>query len=125
MRAAEMRELGRIAGEAVGGFATFVGDMHGGIASRTFKALGPLGWPTRVVHDKATATIYPAVKRALAAGPSAGARVLSRRVPVDALPASASLPGSLALGALNGAIGDRLAHRGSDLALAMTACADG
>jgi pimeloyl-ACP methyl ester carboxylesterase len=121
MRAAEMREVGRLAGEAVGGFASFVGDMHEGIASRTFKALGPLGVPTRIVHEKATATIYPAVRRTLAAGPRAGAGALARRAPADALPASASRPGSLALGALNGAIGDVLHRNGSELALTMSA----
>jgi len=125
MRAAEMRELGRLAGDTVGGFASFVGDMHEGIASRTFKALGPLGWPTRTVHDKATGAIYPAVRRALAAGPRRGAGALARRVPADALPASDSRVGSLALGALNGAIGDRLHQSGSELALTMTARAEG
>jgi pimeloyl-ACP methyl ester carboxylesterase len=121
MRAAEMREVGRLAGEAVGGFASFVGDMHEGIASRTFRALGPLGVPTRIVHEKATATIYPAVRRTLAAGPRAGAGALARRAPADALPASASRAGSLALGALNGAIGDVLHRNGSELALTMSA----
>jgi pimeloyl-ACP methyl ester carboxylesterase len=121
MRAAEMREVGRLAGEAVGGFASFVGDMHEGIASRTFRALGPLGVPTRIVHEKATATIYPAVRRTLAAGPRAGAGALARHAPADALPASASRAGSLALGALNGAIGDVLHRNGSELALTMSA----
>ena len=125
MRAAEIREVGRLAGEAVGGFASFVGEMHVGIASRTFKALGPLGVPTRLVHDTATATIYPALRRGLGAGPRAGARALARRAPADALPASASRAGSLALGALNGAIGDALQHTGSELALTMNARHDG
>ena len=125
MRAAEVRELGRLAGEAVGGFASFAGDMHEGIASRTFNALGPLGWPTRVLHDTASATIYAAVRRALAAGPRAGGNVLARRVPADALPASSSRAGGLALGALNGGIGDRLERRGSELALRMTARCEG
>jgi pimeloyl-ACP methyl ester carboxylesterase len=120
-----MREVGRLAGEAIGGLATFIGDMHEGIASRTFKALGPLGVPTRLVHDRATAAIYPAVRRALAAGPRSGAGALARRVPAEALPASASRAGSLALGALNGAIGDVLARDGSDLALTMTARHEG
>ncbi|HEX6457711.1 MAG TPA: alpha/beta hydrolase [Thermoleophilaceae bacterium] len=120
MRASEMREVGRLAGEALGGFASFVGDMHEGIASRTFRALGPLGVPTRLVHERATRTIYPAVRRALAAGPRSGAGLVARRVPADALPASASRAGSLALGALNGAIGDALHRSGSDLALEMT-----
>src|SRR4051794_27770576 len=121
MRAAEMREVGRLAGEAVGGFASFVGDMHEGIASRVFKSLGPLGLPTRIVHEKATATIYPGIRRTLAAGPRAGADAVARRAPTDALPASASRAGSLALGALNGAIGDALQRNGSELALTMTA----
>ncbi len=125
MRASEMREMGRLAGEAVGGFAAFVGEMHQGIASRTFKALGPLGLPTRLVHDRATGTIYPAVRRALAAGPRAGAGLVARRTPADALPASASRVGSLALGALNGAIGDALHRSGSELALTMTARHEG
>jgi pimeloyl-ACP methyl ester carboxylesterase len=121
MRAAEMREVGRLAGEAVGGFASFVGDMHEGIASRVFKSLGPLGIPTRLVHERATATIYSGVRKTLAAGPRAGANALARRAPADALPASASRAGSLALGALNGAIGDALQRSASDLALTMTA----
>jgi pimeloyl-ACP methyl ester carboxylesterase len=124
MRAAEMREVGRLAGEAVGGFASFVGEMHEGIASRTFRALGPLGVPTRLVHERATGAIYPAVRRALAAGPRGGANALARRAPAGALPASASRGGSLALGALNGAIGDALARSGSELALTMSARRD-
>src|SRR5919201_2947039 len=125
MRAGEVRELGRLAGEAVGGFASFAGEMHEGIASRTFKALGPLGWPTRIVHDKARASIYSAVRRGLAATPRAGGTALARYVPPDALPASSSRAGSVALGALNGAIGDRLDRGGSEVALSMTARREG
>jgi hypothetical protein len=125
MRAAEMREVGRLAGQAVGGFAAFAGDMHQGIASRIFRSLGPLGWPTQLVHDQATRTVYPAVRRALAAGPRAGGNALARRAPADALPASSSRAGSLALGALNGAIGDALQHSGSELALTMSARHEG
>lgn len=121
MLAAEVREAGRLAGEAVGGFASFVGDMHEGIASRVFKALGPLGVPTRLVHERATRTIYPAVHRTLAAGPRAAAGALARRPAPKALPAGDSLRGSLLLAALNGAIGDALHESGSELALAMTA----
>jgi len=126
MRAAEMREVGRLAGDAVGGFASFVGDMHEGIASRVFKSLGPLGVPTRLVHDRAVGTVYPAVRRALAAGPQAGANALARRAPAaGALPASSSRAGNLALAALNGAIGDVLHESGSELALTMTARREG
>ena len=46
-------------------------------------------------------------------------------MPPDALPASSSRAGSVALGALNGAIGDRLARGRSELALSMTARREG
>jgi pimeloyl-ACP methyl ester carboxylesterase len=49
---------------------------------------------------------------------------LARRTPADAPPASSSRAGSLALGALNGAIGDVLERSGSELALTMTARRD-
>jgi pimeloyl-ACP methyl ester carboxylesterase len=120
MHGAEVRELGRLAGEAVGGVAAFAGEMHRGIASRVFGALGPLGLPARVVHHGATDRVYPAVRRALAAGPKAGAALVARSSPPDALPAAATVPGSLAIGALNGAIGDVLARQNSPLALDMS-----
>jgi pimeloyl-ACP methyl ester carboxylesterase len=120
MHGAEERELGRLAGEAVGGVAAFAGEMHRGIASRVFGALGPLGLPARVVHHGAIDRVYPAVRRALAAGPKAGAALVARSSPPDALPAAATVPGSLAIGALNGAIGDVLARQNSPLALEMS-----
>jgi pimeloyl-ACP methyl ester carboxylesterase len=120
MRAGEIREVGRLAGEAVGGVALFAMEMHEGIASRVFKALGPLGVPARFVHDGAVGAVYPTVRRALAAGPRAGAARLALSAPPDALSASSSLPGSLAIAALNGAIGDVLEAGGSELALEMT-----
>jgi pimeloyl-ACP methyl ester carboxylesterase len=120
MRNAEVRELGRLAGETVGGVAAFAGEMHRGIASRVFGALGPLGLPARFIHHGATGAVYPAVRKALAAGPKAGAALAARSTGPDALPASASIGGSLAIGALNGAIGDALARQNSPLALEMS-----
>ncbi|HET8672383.1 MAG TPA: hypothetical protein VFL87_02010 [Thermoleophilaceae bacterium] len=125
MRAGEIREAGRLAGEAIGGVALFAMEMHEGIASRVFGALGPLGAPVRLVHDGAVGAVYPAVRRALAAGPRAGAARLAFNAPADALPASSSLRGSLAIAALNGAIGDVLEAGGSELALEMTLRHDG
>jgi pimeloyl-ACP methyl ester carboxylesterase len=56
------------------------------------------------------------VARALAAGPTA----LARLTPGNGVPLTDTLRGSMALGALNGAIGDRLARDGNPLALDMT-----
>jgi hypothetical protein len=120
MRGAEVRELGRLAGEAVGGVAAFAGEMHRGIATRVFDSLGPIGLPVRLIHGGATDRVYPAVRRTLAAGPRAGAALAARSSAPNAPPASTSLRGSLAIGALNGAIGDVLARQNSPFALEMS-----
>src|SRR3954470_13853192 len=116
MLPSEVRATGDLAGTAVGGFAKFVKDAHLGIASRPFAALGLLGAPVRVVHDRVSGVAYDLVSKALATGP----RALVRLTPGNGIPAANTLRGSLALGALNGAIGDRLAGSGNPLALEMS-----
>src|SRR3954471_17419693 len=116
MLPSEVRATGELAGTAVGGTAKFVKDAHLGIASRPFAALGILGAPVRVVHDRVSGVAYDLVYKALAAGP----RALVRFMPGNGIPAPNTLRGSLALGALNGAVGDRLAESGNPLALDMT-----
>src|SRR4051812_38159251 len=116
MLPSEVRATGELAGTAVGGMAGFIKDAHLGIASRPFAALGILGAPVRVVHDRVSGVAYDLVYKALAAGP----RALVRLTPGNGIPAANSLRGSLALGALNGAIGDRLAQSGNPFALDMT-----
>src|SRR3954471_11448689 len=116
MLPSEVRATGELAGAAVGGMARFIRDAHLGIAGRPFAALGILGAPVRVVHDRVSGIAYDLVYKALAAGP----RALVRLTPGNGVPAANSLRGSLALGALNGAVGDRLAAAGNPLALDMT-----
>jgi pimeloyl-ACP methyl ester carboxylesterase len=112
----EVQATGELAGVAVGGTAKFIQEAHLGIASRPFRALGPFGAPVRVVHDRVSSAAYELVSRALAAGP----RALVRLTPGNGLPASNTLRGSLTLGALNGALGDRLESSGNPLALEMS-----
>jgi pimeloyl-ACP methyl ester carboxylesterase len=106
MQRSEVTAVGELVGSAVGGTASFVHDAHRGIATRPFKALGMLGAPVRVVHDGVAGAAYRLVARALNAGPAALARV----TPGNGVPLADTLRGSMALGALNGAIGDRLAE---------------
>lgn len=96
--------------------AAFIQESHGGIAARPFSALGALAAPVRVVHDAVSRAAYRAVGQALGAGP----RAIARLTPGNGIPAAETLRGSMALGALNGAIGDRLARDGSPLALDMS-----
>ena len=119
MQRNEMQAVGELAGEAVGGFGSLVAEMHEAIAGRTFRALGPLGAPVRVIHDGVASGIHAGVRASLRAGPRAGAAYAARRAPADAPRLGTSTGGSFALAALNGAVGDLLAQRGSELALEM------
>jgi pimeloyl-ACP methyl ester carboxylesterase len=116
MLPSEVQATGELAGTTVGGMAKFIQDAHLGIASRPFRVLGVLGAPVRVVHDRVSSGAYDLVARALATGP----RALVRLTPGNGVPAANTLRGSLALGALNGAVGDRLASSGNPLALEMS-----
>src|SRR3954465_436329 len=108
MLPSEVRATGELAGTAVGGMARFIRDAHLGIASRPFAALGILGAPVRGEHDRVSGAAYELAYKVLAAGP----RGLVRLTPGNGIPAANSLRGSLALGALNGAVGDRLPRPG-------------
>jgi pimeloyl-ACP methyl ester carboxylesterase len=116
MQTSEVRATGELVGAAVGGVAAFIQEAHAGVASRPFGALGVMAAPVRVVHDRVSAAAYKLVARALGAGPRAAARL----TPGNGVPLTDTLRGSMALGALNGAIGDRLARDGNPLALEMT-----
>lgn len=116
MRDDEVRATGELAGSAVGGTALFIREAHAGIAARPFGLLGPLAAPVRVVHDRVSSAAYRAVALALAAGP----RALVKLTPGNGIPAADTLRGSMALGALNGAVGDRLLENRNPLALEMS-----
>src|SRR4051794_32827413 len=110
MRREEIRAAGQLAAGAVAGMAGFVGDLHQAIARRSFDGVGILGEPVRLIHDGLSGAAYRAVRGALGSATGAGAALVARAAPLDA-PALATSPiGSIALGALNGAVGDQLAR---------------
>ncbi len=120
MRKAEITALGELAGDLLAAGGTVVSDMHEGIAGRPFGALGPAARPARVMHDGISSAVYTAVRSGLRVAASAGARAAALRAGDDGAPLAATQRGSIALGALNGFLGDRLAASGSELALPMT-----
>jgi pimeloyl-ACP methyl ester carboxylesterase len=119
VRKAEITALGELAGDLLAAGGTVVSDMHDGIAGRPFGALGDAARPAQILHDGVASGVYSAVRLGLRAAAIAGARAAALRAADDA-PLAATPRGSLALGALNGFLGDRLAARGSELALPMT-----
>jgi pimeloyl-ACP methyl ester carboxylesterase len=110
MQQQELRALGELAGEAIGGIATSVQEMHAGIAERAFNGVGVMATPVKVLHDRISGGAYTAVKSALRGAARAGARAASLTRPPDAPSLQASIRGRLMVGALTGAFGDRCAE---------------
>jgi pimeloyl-ACP methyl ester carboxylesterase len=120
VRPEEITALGRLAGDAAGGVAVQVREMHEGIARRVFRAVGVGAAPVQAVHDQITDRAYGAARTLTGALVRGGARAMSVTRRPDAGSIDESLRGRLALGALNGAFGDRLYQEGNALTFRMT-----
>jgi pimeloyl-ACP methyl ester carboxylesterase len=120
MQPEEARAVGELAGEAAAGLAAQIRDVHRGIAGRVFGLLGQPAGPVRAMHDGIATAAYGGA-RVLTGGlvRSGGfAYGLTRDAGAPSL--EDSVPGRLAVGAINGAWGDRLEQRRSVLARKMT-----
>jgi pimeloyl-ACP methyl ester carboxylesterase len=114
MRGTELKAAGALAGDALAGTGAIARDVHRAAAKRVFGVLGVVAAPVRVMHDGIATTVHFSVRLGLRAIPQAAGHALALRAAPGA-PALADSPrGSFALGALNGAYGDRL-----DAALAL------
>jgi pimeloyl-ACP methyl ester carboxylesterase len=120
MQRREVTAMGKLAGQAIAQPATVARGVHSAVSRRTFGALGILGAPVRVIHDAATTAAYRSVSAAISAPVVAGSAALATRLPSESAGLADTLRGGLALGALNGAIGDALAREYRDLALELT-----
>jgi pimeloyl-ACP methyl ester carboxylesterase len=119
MREGEIRALGEIAGKSIARPSAVARDVHGAVTSRVFGALGPLGTPVRALHDPLSSGSYKAVAAALRAPFALGGRALARRAAEGSESLAHSPAGALALGAVNGMFGDRLARDHPDLAVTL------
>jgi pimeloyl-ACP methyl ester carboxylesterase len=120
VRVTEATALGRLAGEATGSPALLARDLHAAIAARTFGALGLLGAPARVIHEGITSAVYRSVGAALRGPAGAAVATLLRGGSAGDAALADSSRGGVALGALNGAIGDTLVRDYGDLAVELT-----
>jgi pimeloyl-ACP methyl ester carboxylesterase len=120
MRKTEIRSLSEIAAGSLAQPGVTAREVHTAVAGRIFGLLGPLGAPARVVHNGVSNASYRAVAAALRAPVHAGGRMLSERAREGSTALADSTTGGLALGALNGIAGDRLARDHPDLALGLT-----
>ena len=120
MRREEIDAFGELAGDAAGGLASQIEQMHSGIAERVWRAVGPGAVPVRLVHDQVTARAYAAARGLTGRIVRSGARVLSAAQPDGAESIERSIAGRAVVGAINGLWGDTLARRRNGLALKAT-----
>ena len=111
----ETRALSRLAFDELRGAAGGVREVHRAIAERAFGAVGAGALPARSVHDVVANGVYGAVRGFACLLGQAAEAGLGRRPPADARWLSTSRRGAVALGALDGLIGDTLERQGSAL----------
>jgi pimeloyl-ACP methyl ester carboxylesterase len=120
VRSEEIVAAGSLAGDAAGGLASRIHDLHHGVAERVFSSVGPAAEPVRLIHDGISRGVYAAVSAGTNALVRAGAVALSVGTPPNAPSVTDSRAGRLVIGALNGAFGDLLEHRRNALGVRMT-----
>ncbi len=116
MKREEARALGALGGTALAHFGGVAKGVHVAASRRVFRALGPIGVPTRMMHDGISAMAYGAVDRGLRAVPVVAGRV----APADSRHVADSAIGGMAMAALNGVWGDSLARDAAHVALELT-----
>jgi pimeloyl-ACP methyl ester carboxylesterase len=119
---AEAQELVGLGFRELGGAIAGIGGIHRAVANRAFGASGPGATPARVVHDMVARQVYGGLRSGSHALGGAAGRAVSR---IETQPLSDTRTGSLALGVINGLMGDRLETEHSALAVPMTLRVDG
>ena len=120
MRSREMVGLGQLAGDVLGRSGSTIGEVHRAVSGRVFGALGLLGQPVRLMHDGIATLAYGGVRGAMRLVPRAAVAPVARALPATGRAMADSPAGSLALGALNGMLGDKLLASHPELALELT-----
>jgi pimeloyl-ACP methyl ester carboxylesterase len=114
-RVDEVRSLAQLGFDELRRATTGIGDVHRAIAERAFRASGRGALPARALHRAVSNGVYAGLGGAARAAGLAADAGLGRRAVQDGRRLSASPPGALVVGALNGLIGDALEEEASDL----------
>jgi pimeloyl-ACP methyl ester carboxylesterase len=116
LRRNDVEAVGELAGEALAAASGLIQEMHEGIASRPFGALGSSTVPVRTIHDGVARTVYGGLRSAFRVVPRGGAAIWARAISDEGRSLDATSAGSIVLAAINGLYGDRIKRRGSALA---------
>src|SRR6266576_3180217 len=120
LRKGQIHSLSEIAAGSIAQPGQTAREVHTAVSGRVFGMLGPLGAPIRILHDGISVASYRGVTAAIRAPVSAGGRLIAGRAREGSTAIADSPAGGLALGALNGIAGDRIARDHPDLALDLT-----
>jgi pimeloyl-ACP methyl ester carboxylesterase len=118
MRSAEARAVGRLAGEILAGGGSLIQQLHAGIAERAF-GHSPASAPARVIHDRISRAVYGGVTGALRGAAATGGAIAAQRASTEAEALDSRPRAAIALGALSGLSGDRVARHAPELAPGM------
>ncbi|WP_354699162.1 hypothetical protein DSM112329_04870 [Paraconexibacter sp. AEG42_29] len=121
MRSDEADALGALAADGIGGAVARAQELHRAIAGRVFGGLGPSAAPVRAAHDAIAGAVYSGVRVGGGVGSRLAGQAVAATRPDDGPSVTDHPRALLAVGALNGILGDRLVARGSALALPMRA----
>ena len=117
MRAAEVRDSGRLVGATLEEFAVATRDVHQAIASRVFGLLAPLGpriRPVQVGHDAVARAAYGSVRAGLRYAPLALGYGAALRA--DGRSVHHTRRGRIGVAKVNGILGSRVAEQAASLA---------
>ena len=121
----EVRDGGRLVGDALRGVVRSIGHTHMTISGRVFDTIGPTAAPVRLLHDGLTRGVYAIVAGAHAVVPRIGAAAAFERSqrrnsdPQEKIWTPRSR-GARVWGALNGLKGDTVAAHYPELGFPMT-----
>ena len=120
----EVRAASDLAAEIFGGTVSSIERTHLAVAARSFGLSGAGRSPARLLHDGISKVAYGSVRGAGRLGGAMMGVAAGAIGELDAThggrPISETRTGAVALGAINGWAGDRLAERDSDLAVGMS-----
>src|SRR5947209_4382015 len=115
MRRDEVTAFGELTGDAAGGLADQIHELHNGIARRVWRAVGPAATPVRLAHDQISRGAYAVARGVTRSMVSGGVRRLAAAGRADGQSIERTVLGRAAVGALNGIWGDTLKRRDNGL----------
>ncbi|HET7530814.1 MAG TPA: alpha/beta hydrolase [Mycobacteriales bacterium] len=127
----DLRDAARLGGDALAAVTGAIRDTHLAIARRAFTLSGPPARPAQMLHDGISRGVYGAVRTGMSTVATVGGTVVAHRASRAARRRTPYLPladrphADVAVGALNGAWGDRLARTGNRLSLSMSVRCEG